>query len=60
MVKKIFFLVFFIGGVLIYGGQQKKELIRVKVKIGSSEYISYVQLSNREEPKNFKILRRID
>ena len=60
MVKKIFFLVFFIGGVLIYGGQQKKELIRVKVKIGSNEYISYVQLSNREEPKNFKILRRID
>lgn len=57
--KRIFILIFFLGAVLIYGGQKKLELIKVKVRIGSIEYISYVQLSNKKEPKKFKILREM-
>ena len=43
----------------MYGGQKKLELIKVKVRIGSVEYVSYVQLSNKIEPKKFKILREM-
>ncbi len=57
--KVIFILIFFLGGILIYGEQKKRELIKVKVKIGSSEYISYVQLSNKTELTKFKILREM-
>ena len=55
--KVIFILIFFLGDILIYGEQKKQELI--KVKIGSSEYISYVQLSNKTELTKFKILREM-
>lgn len=54
-----FILIFFLGAVFIYGEQEKLELIKVKVRIGSMEYISYVQLSNKTEPKKFKILREM-
>lgn len=57
--KVIFILIFSLGGILIYGEQKKQELIKVKVKIGSSEYISYVQLSNKTELTKFKILREM-
>ncbi|WP_187107569.1 hypothetical protein [Fusobacterium ulcerans] len=57
--KVIFILIFFLGDILIYGEQKKQELIKVKVKIGSSEYISYVQLSNKTELTKFKILREM-
>ena len=54
--KVIFILIFFLGGILIYGEQKKQELIKVKVKIGSSEYISYVQLSNKTELTKLEII----
>jgi len=43
----------------MYGEQKKLELIKVKVRIGSAEYVSYVQLSNKIESKKFKILREM-
>lgn len=43
----------------MYGEQKKLELIKVKVRIGSAEYVSYVQLSNKIEFKKFKILREM-
>lgn len=49
----------FLGGILIYGEQKKQELIKVKVKIRSSVYVSYVQLSNKTELTKFKILREM-
>lgn len=57
--KVIFILIFFLGVVLMYGEQKKLELIKVKVRIGSAEYMSYVQLSNKIESKKFKILREM-
>lgn len=57
--KVIFILIFSLGGILIYGEQKKQELIKVKVKIRSSVYISYVQLSNKTELTKFKILREM-
>ncbi|WP_462425121.1 hypothetical protein ABF215_03920 [Fusobacterium sp. THCT13E1] len=57
--KVIFILIFFLGVVLMYGEQKKLELIKVKVRIGSAEHVSYVQLSNKIESKKFKILREM-
>ncbi len=51
--------IFFLEIILIHGEEKKMELIKIKVRIGSSEYISYVQMSNVEEFKNFKILKEM-
>ncbi|MDU1910996.1 hypothetical protein [Fusobacterium sp.] len=45
--------------ILMHGEEKETELIKVKVRIGSSEYISYVQMSNKRESKNFKVLREM-
>ena len=55
--KLILIFIFFLEIILIHGEEKKMELIKIKVRIGSSEYISYVQMSNVEEFKNFKILK---
>ncbi len=57
--KLILIFIFFLEIILIYGEEKKMELIKIKVRIGSSEYISYVQMSNVEEFKNFKILKEM-
>lgn len=57
--KLILIFIFFLEIILIYGEETKMELIKIKVRIGSSEYISYVQMSNVEEFKNFKILKEM-
>lgn len=57
--KLIFVLIFFFEIILLYGKAKETELIKVKVRIGSSEYISYVQMSNKKDFKDFKILREM-
>ena len=57
--KLILIFIFFLEIILIYGEEKKMELIKIKVRIGSSEYISYVQMSNVEEFKNIKILKEM-
>lgn len=57
--KLIFMLIFFLEIISIHGKEKETELIKVKVRIGSSEYISYVQMSNKKEAKNFKVLRDV-
>jgi hypothetical protein len=57
--KLILIFIFFLEIILIHGEEKKMELIKIKVRIGSSEYISYVQMSNVEEFKNFKILKEM-
>lgn len=57
--KLIFILIFFLEIILMHGEEKETELIKVKVRIGSSEYISYVQMSNKRESKNFKVLREM-
>lgn len=57
--KLILIFIFFLKIILIHGEEKKMELIKIKVRIGSSEYISYVQMSNVEEFKNFKILKEM-
>ena len=55
--KLILIFIFFLEIILIHGEEKKMELIKIKVRIGSSEYISYVQMSNVEEFKNLKIIK---
>lgn len=43
---------------IIYCEIKKQELIKVVIKIGASQHTSYVQLSSREKPKSFKIIKR--
>lgn len=57
--KLIFMLIFFFEIILLQGEEKQVELIKVKVRIGSNEYISYVQMSNKKESKNFKVLREM-
>lgn len=42
----------------IYCEVKKQELIKVVIKIGASQHTSYIQLSSREKPKSFKIIKR--
>lgn len=49
----------FLEIISIHGKEKETELIKVKVRIGSNEYISYVQMSNKKESKNFKVLREM-
>lgn len=57
--KLIFILIFFLEIISIHGKEKETELIKVKVRIGSNEYISYVQMSNKKESKNFKVLKEM-
>lgn len=58
MKKICLILIFVLIYTFLYCEIKKQELIKVVIKINSSEYVSYVQLSNKENIKSFKIIKR--
>lgn len=58
MKKICLILIFILIYTFLYCEIKKQELIKVVIKINSSEYVSYVQLSNKENIKSFKIIKR--